>query len=705
MPHVRVQRTGDGKFLLVDGSCASIWRPGQAFTGGSWDLLAAPVLLAPADRAPRVLLLGVGGGTVIRVVRALRPEADIVAIDLDAEVLAVARRAVRARLARRPHRLRRRAALHRRARRPSAVRRDHRRHLRARRRRHAQTGRLAYDAARRRRLPEPRRRARLQRARRRRRDHARRRAAQAGDRAGARRLPQPHPRSGPPPHPDGARGRPDPARLPRAGARRCAATSIRRSPEPAGAKASPRPSGQAVPAILRVLASVVPFARCARCTTPEGCVRRVSPSRRRSADRRLRRRHQTSRRTDADPRHGAHRRALAAHRGARALRRASTRCGSRSSATCTCTPASPPTPTIFGTKIGPRDAYDFARGGTIVVLRRRRAADAAACTSTGRSTSPPSPTTPSSSARCDVCTHAGLAGLRHPTCARSSRQADAAGRNSSAPPCSGCSPPASTIRRRRCPSATMPGVDCDAAAVSVWQEIQAAAEEAYDRSGACTLHQLHRLRAHAQPAAAATCTATSSSATSTCRRSPPASSRRRPAASRRGCGRRSRTDCLNAGTGCDAVIIPHNSNLSGGLQFFDPADATEAQRRQDREPLVEIHQIKGNSECRFDRLAGRGVGTEDELCAFEQLSGRDRGAGQRAAADRRVPARATWCATRSRTGLRSRRRSASTRSASASSAAPTRTTPPPATPTERSWEGAQRQQRRDARARRSAASI
>ena len=40
-----------------------------------------------------MLLLGVGGGTVIRVVRALRPEADIVAIDLDAEVLAVARRA------------------------------------------------------------------------------------------------------------------------------------------------------------------------------------------------------------------------------------------------------------------------------------------------------------------------------------------------------------------------------------------------------------------------------------------------------------------------------------------------------------------------------------------------------------------------------------------------------------------------------------
>jgi spermidine synthase len=90
-PHVRVRRTREGKFLLVDGSCASVWRAGHAMTEGSWDLLAAPVLLA-GGRAPRVLLLGVGGGTVIRVIRALRPAADVTAVDLDAEILAVARR-------------------------------------------------------------------------------------------------------------------------------------------------------------------------------------------------------------------------------------------------------------------------------------------------------------------------------------------------------------------------------------------------------------------------------------------------------------------------------------------------------------------------------------------------------------------------------------------------------------------------------------
>ncbi len=92
IPHVRVQRTRQGTFLMVDDSCASLWRPGQETTGGTWDLLAAPVLLLPAAPAPRVLLLGVGGGSVVRVLRALRRDAAIVGVDLDAQVLEVARR-------------------------------------------------------------------------------------------------------------------------------------------------------------------------------------------------------------------------------------------------------------------------------------------------------------------------------------------------------------------------------------------------------------------------------------------------------------------------------------------------------------------------------------------------------------------------------------------------------------------------------------
>jgi hypothetical protein len=164
----------------------------------------------------------------------------------------------------------------------------------------------------------------------------------------------------------------------------------------------------------------------------------------------------------------------------------------------------------------------------------------------------------------------------------------------------------------------IPGVDCDAAAVSVWQEIQAAAEEAYDRSASCAFttfigyehtasplgRHLHRnviFRNERVPRFAA-------SQLETFREGVP-----------QGVWAAVERECLNAGTGCDAVIVPHNPNLSEGRQWMDPADRAEAQRRQDREPLVELHQLKGNSECRYDRIAARGVQTEDELCAFEQL--------------------------------------------------------------------------------------
>jgi hypothetical protein len=167
------------------------------------------------------------------------------------------------------------------------------------------------------------------------------------------------------------------------------------------------------------------------------------------------------------------------------------------------------------------------------------------------------------------------------------------------------------------PLCDLPGADCGAAKVSVWQEIHAAANEAYDRSAACTFtnfvgyehtdsplaRHLHRniiFRNDHIPRFPANRMDTYADGTP------------------QGVWLAVERDCLNAGEGCDAVIIPHNSNLSGGQQWLDPADAAEARRRQDREPLVEIHQNKGNSECRFDRLAGLGLSTDDQLCTFEQ---------------------------------------------------------------------------------------
>ena len=67
------------------------------------------------------------------------------------------------------------------------------------------------------------------------------------------------------------------------------------------------------------------------------------------------------------------------------------------------------------------------------------------------------------------------------------------------------------------------------------------------------------------------------------------------------------------------LAIPHNPNLAGGLMFRDPQSESEARDRLFFEPVIELTQHKASSECRFDRLAGRGVGTGDELCDFEQV--------------------------------------------------------------------------------------
>ncbi|MFP6600878.1 MAG: DUF3604 domain-containing protein [Deltaproteobacteria bacterium] len=85
--------------------------------------------------------------------------------------------------------------------------------------------------------------------------------------------------------------------------------------------------------------------------------------------------------------------------------------------------------------------------------------------------------------------------------------------------------------------------------------------------------------------------------------------------------------CIAAGTGCDVLAIPHNSNLSGGLMFLpENADGSalekeDASFRSRMEPLVEITQHKGDSECR------PGVLSNDELCGYEKMRGDHLGIG------------------------------------------------------------------------------
>lgn len=70
---------------------------------------------------------------------------------------------------------------------------------------------------------------------------------------------------------------------------------------------------------------------------------------------------------------------------------------------------------------------------------------------------------------------------------------------------------------------------------------------------------------------------------------------------------------------CDFLTIPHNMNKGWGLFYsrytFDgkPYSEEDWRIRMRREPLAEMYQVKGASECAY------GVGSTDEECSFEQV--------------------------------------------------------------------------------------
>ena len=85
------------------------------------------------------------------------------------------------------------------------------------------------------------------------------------------------------------------------------------------------------------------------------------------------------------------------------------------------------------------------------------------------------------------------------------------------------------------------------------------------------------------------------------------------------------SDCLEGLQGCDVLAIPHSSNLSSGSLFSSGVAGSDsrqaagelAARRNKLEPVMEIIQHKGSSEC-FNGLPDI-LGEPDVLCDMEQL--------------------------------------------------------------------------------------
>ena len=157
---------------------------------------------------------------------------------------------------------------------------------------------------------------------------------------------------------------------------------------------------------------------------------------------------------------------------------------------------------------------------------------------------------------------------------------------------------------------------------SVWQEVRASAERNYDRSSDCAFTTFHAYEYTATPGLSKVhhnVIFRNANVPET-----PVAWVDEPDVY--GLWEKLRAGCSDAGTGCEVLTIPHNSNLSNGRMFAVtgrdlPLEEQRARAlmRRDLEPLVEITQIKGDSECRDGMYQVRGAA--DEFCSYEEWRG------------------------------------------------------------------------------------
>lgn len=76
----------------VAGAVHAWWHRDRFLTGLAWDNLAAAALLRPGGPPRSILMLGLAGGTTLHTLRLLLPEVEITAVDIDPEIIELARR-------------------------------------------------------------------------------------------------------------------------------------------------------------------------------------------------------------------------------------------------------------------------------------------------------------------------------------------------------------------------------------------------------------------------------------------------------------------------------------------------------------------------------------------------------------------------------------------------------------------------------------
>ncbi len=87
-----VRAAGASRRLYTDGVFHSQFNPRQPLSGRVWDLLTLPAFFCPPESVSRVLVLGVGGGAVIRQLQHFVQPQEIVGVDIEPLHLQVARK-------------------------------------------------------------------------------------------------------------------------------------------------------------------------------------------------------------------------------------------------------------------------------------------------------------------------------------------------------------------------------------------------------------------------------------------------------------------------------------------------------------------------------------------------------------------------------------------------------------------------------------
>lgn len=88
---ITVKRVGKRIDLEVAGATFATWHPEHLLTGYSWDAITAGCFLAESGPPGSVLVLGLGGGTVTRQLRHLLPDANLTGVEIDTEIIRLAR--------------------------------------------------------------------------------------------------------------------------------------------------------------------------------------------------------------------------------------------------------------------------------------------------------------------------------------------------------------------------------------------------------------------------------------------------------------------------------------------------------------------------------------------------------------------------------------------------------------------------------------